>query len=987
MTDLLERPVPDDAQDERAPAIGARRVLRAAANWSDIRRTPYGLLPIVLLAITALFQYVDTGVFDAAGPEFVHRYGISIGGIIYIQQTIGVLAVIAAVAVGFYADRHRRLPILGIGTAVSGLFGFLSGFGRRTFTLGAPRTVDDVSNTMADVPYNSLLADYYPVSVRGRVYALSSTLRHLAAIVSLPVGAGLVALVGLGPTFLVLGVPIFVMGIVLLVFLKEPVRGYFERQAAGASEEVSLTEDDPLSFGEAWRATFAIGLLRRLFVAESIEAITAGPLSLFFIFFLSDRYALNFTQRAFIGFPSLVAGLIGAYVGGGLVDYFLRVNPVRVLTVYGLFGILSVTPLALYALQPPLWAIVLASVVFGFAGSLVGPAIRALQVSVMPANIRTQGLSILGLSSLGGTVIGFPVLNAVRSSYGYPGIFWFCVPFGLVAAMVKLTSASLFIADRRRVLTAVTAAEDWRVAKEAGSPQMLVCRGVDVAYNGVQVLFGVDLQVDEGDIIALLGTNGAGKSTLLRAISGTQEASNGAIVFNGRDITHSPPNENARRGVINVPGGRGVFPSLTVKENLLLGTWMLDDAAEANTRLNEVLEIFPILRQRADQLATALSGGEQQMLSLAQAFLGRPKLLMIDELSLGLSPNVVAQLIEVVKEIHARGTTVIVVEQSVNVALTIAQRAVFMEKGEIKFDGPTADLLARPDILRAIYVKGTGALTQGGSRPQLAQGAPVLETVGLLKRFGGRTAVDHVDLTLREGEVLGIIGPNGSGKTTLFELISGYQKPDEGRVMFEGVDITSLSPEERAQRRLIRRFQDARLFPSLTVFETLLVALEGRYEVRSTAMAAAGLPQARRAERRVRVQAERLIDLLDLGAFRDKFVKELSTGLCRIVDLACVLATEPRVLLLDEPSTGVAQAEAEGLGPLLRRVRFETGCSMMIVEHDIPLITAVADELVVLDLGQIITRGPATEVLNDERVIMAYLGTSEAAVRRSGRLS
>ena len=141
------------------------------------------------------------------------------------------------------------------------------------------------------------------------------------------------------------------------------------------------------------------------------------------------------------------------------------------------------------------------------------------------------------------------------------------------------------------------------------------------------------------------------------------------------------------------------------------------------------------------------------------------------------------------------------------------------------------------------------------------------------------------------------------------------------------------------------------MFRSLSVYETILVSLEQRVEVRSTFLSAFGAPQARRAERRLRLRADRLIELLELGAFRDKFVSELSTGLRRIVDLACVLATEPRVLLLDEPSSGIAQAEAEGLGPLLSRVRFETGCSMLIIEHDMPLISAVSDELLALELG------------------------------------
>ena len=443
-----------------------------------------------------------------------------------------------------------------------------------------------------------------------------------------------------------------------------------------------------------------------------------------------------------------------------------------------------------------------------------------------------------------------------------------------------------------------------------------------------------------------------------------------------------------------MPGGKGIFPGLTVEENIRLGTWMAEPGDTARL-INDAYALFPVLRERRNSLAGLLSGGEQQMLALAQAFMARPRLLMIDELTLGLSPAVVADLLEKVRQIHDQGTTVIIVEQSVNVALNLARRAIFMEKGEVKFVGPAEELLRRPDILRAVYVKGTGAIrdVSDGRAPAASAGeAPaasraLLEVRNLSKRFGGITALDSVDLALREREILGIIGPNGSGKTTLFDIISGYIAPDSGRVFFNGNDITNVSPDERARLKLIRRFQDARLFPSLTVFESLLVALDQRMEVRNGALWAIQLPVARRAERRTRLRADRLIELLELGAYRDKFVKELSTGLRRIVDLAFVLATEPKVLLLDEPSSGMAQAEAESLGPLLQRVRFETGCSMLVIEHDMPLVSAVSDELVALVNGSILTRGSASDVLNAPLLVEAFLGSSEAAIQRSGSIA
>jgi len=169
----------------------------------------------------------------------------------------------------------------------------------------------------------------------------------------------------------------------------------------------------------------------------------------------------------------------------------------------------------------------------------------------------------------------------------------------------------------------------------------------------------------------------------------------------------------------------------------------------------------------------------------------------------------------------------------------------------------------------------------------------------------------------------------------------------------------------------------------LSVYENLLFALDGQLRVRSTPLVALQLPRARQSERRIRRRAELLIDLLELGAYREKLVRELSTGLRRITDLACVLASEPKVLMLDEPSTGIAQSEAEGLAPLLRRVRSETGCSMLIIEHDMPLISAISDELLAMDQGTVLLRGLPDEVLNDERVIRSYLGTDQDIIQRS----
>jgi ABC-type branched-subunit amino acid transport system ATPase component len=408
--------------------------------------------------------------------------------------------------------------------------------------------------------------------------------------------------------------------------------------------------------------------------------------------------------------------------------------------------------------------------------------------------------------------------------------------------------------------------------------------------------------------------------------------------------------------------------------------------------------MFPQLQGRIDQMAGNLSGGEQQMLAISQALIPDPKLLLIDELSLGLAPTIVGMLIDVVRQIHATGLTIVVVEQSVNVALQLAERAVFMEKGEFRFTGPTAELLERPDILRSVFIEGAAPVVNanGGRRkkaPAAAKAvrtsppadAPViLECQSVSKRFGGIIAVDSVDLELREGQILGLIGQNGAGKTTLFDCVSGFHKVDGGRIWFDGVDVTEMRPDQRAALGLGRSFQEARLFPSLTTAETLALARERQLMSRSVIAAALGQPASVENEEEVGEKVDILIELMGLEAFREKLTGELSTGTRRIVELACMLASDPKVIVLDEPSGGVAQRETEALGPLLQRVQAYTGTSILVIEHDMPLLSAICDEMYALELGAVIAQGTPAEVLEHPAVVESYLGTDLAAIQRSG---
>jgi ABC-type branched-subunit amino acid transport system ATPase component len=236
---------------------------------------------------------------------------------------------------------------------------------------------------------------------------------------------------------------------------------------------------------------------------------------------------------------------------------------------------------------------------------------------------------------------------------------------------------------------------------------LLEATGVDVHYGRVQVLFDVSISVERGEFLALLGTNGAGKSTFLKAVSNLAPVTAGRITFAGDDITGMAPDRIAALGLAHVPGGRGTLPDLSVDENLRLGGHLLRrHKTEFADGLERAMALFPWMGQRRRQLAGTLSGGEQQMLAISRALVLRPSLLMVDELSLGLAPVIVEELMGLLKQLNAEGITVLVVEQHATLAMQMAERVLFMEKGRVRFSGDGRELLERQDLLRSVFLGG-----------------------------------------------------------------------------------------------------------------------------------------------------------------------------------------------------------------------------------------------------------------------------------------
>jgi ABC-type branched-subunit amino acid transport system ATPase component/predicted MFS family arabinose efflux permease len=966
--------------------------LRAFATNLDPRTfgSPYGARPLVLLLLLTIAGGLDNGVFLTLGPEIRREFHVTLAQLASVAAAVEVARSFLGPALGYISDRVHRIRMLTIGMVVSHALSMLSSFAPSFGVLQSTRMSSALASSVYEPVLFPLVADWYPQESRVRAFGLMGIAGRATAVVSPVILGGIGLIAGWRTAAFVLAAVGMVLSFGFLL-LPNPPRGYLDRKTAGVDDETARDEPAPMSWSEAWRAAGSVVTVRRIWYATPLLGAGGTALALLLSNFYAQNLGLNsFARGAIVALNSLT-GIIALSFFGSAADRLVHSRPSVIMTLFAVANAAIVAPIIVLVLFPVVPVAIVAGIFVGALQALLGPALAALLSLVIGSRLRGLGLQTFKPWAILGQVLSVPAV-ALGDSLGLAPAIIICSLLFIAGSIILGSAASGVQGDIRAALAATAADEEARRAKAAARTKVLIIRDLDVAYDAAQVLFNVDLDIAEGELVALVGTNGAGKSTLLRAIAGVQEASNGAIFLDGRDITHRPPSENAADGVVFVPGGRAIFPTLTVADNIrTAGFLRRDEPAWIAEKTEEIYALFPVLRERASELAGNLSGGEQQMLAIGQAFLLQPKLLMIDELSLGLAPAIVERLLDVVRAINAQGTTIVLVEQSLNIALTIAKRAVFLDKGRVQFDGPVDELLGRGDLVRAVFLAGGG----GSASPARARRRPardgeadrVLDAADIHVQFGGVRALDGAGVTVDAGQIVGIIGPNGAGKTTLFDVISGFVKPIEGRVAIGGVDALPLRPDARARLGLARSFQNARLFPSMTVRENIAVALETQLAVRSTVLSAIWAPAVRRSERRIRRRVEYLIGLFGLEPFADKFVSELSTGTRRIVDIACITATEPKLLLLDEPSSGLAQAETEALGPVVRRLARDTGCGVLVIEHDLPLITSLADRLLAMELGRPIMEGLPEDVVSHPTVVEAYLGADPAVIERSGPLT
>ncbi|MBA3652854.1 MAG: MFS transporter [Actinobacteria bacterium] len=944
-----------------------------------------GMRPVLVLMLASSFERFLVEATGVLGPDIRDAFHVSNSALITTLTFVSILPAFASPWVGYLNDRMDRVRLAQWGTVAVGVVSIALAFSPKFWVVGVLLLLGGLGQLVNEPSHRSLITDYYPPRALGTTFTFYLVASSAIALVAGPVGGGLGQVFGWRSVFVVLAFPTLA-GAWLLGRLTDPGRG--------ASVGLKLDNEERPSFGEGFRRLAAIRSLRRTWWAAAFFGGGVVAFASLRNVFFKDVYHYNAGARGAVAAVFGLGGLVGTIVGGWLVQTWLRRSrPDALPLINGLMIAEFGVGIVLMGLAPTAWLAAVATFLLAFGAGGFAPAYYSMIGLVASPRLRGQAYSYSLLWVTLGALVVAPSIGGIANSHERVA----CYVLGTIVMM----AGAIEITARKFVARDVVQAQKSQAAGDVDA--LLAVRGLEVAYGNVQILFGVDLDVGQGEIVALLGTNGAGKSTFLRAVSGLMDPIGGAVFFKGRDVSHADAVTKALLGMALVPGDRGVFPGLTVADNFRIAGWMFKgDPAALRESTERALSYFPVLKQRWDIQAGNLSGGEQQMLVLAQALLGKPSLLMIDELTLGLAPVIVEQLLATVRQLAEEGTTIVLVEQSVNVALTLAKRAVFLEKGEIRFSGPTADLLKRPDVLRAVFLEGVAraeGTTPARKRPRAvartgngsitkdgADRAAVLETIGVSKHFGGVTANFDVSLTLHDGEILGLLGPNGAGKTTLFDLISGFYPVDGGRILLHGEDVTEFSPDARARLGLGRSFQDSRLFPALTIDETIKVALERHLVVRDPLAAALHLPASIEAEAAVEQRIDELAELLGLNAFRNKFVSEISTGTRRMVDLACILAHEPTVILFDEPSSGIAQRETEALGGVLRRVRDLTASSLLVIEHDMPLLTGLADEVIALDLGEVVTRGTPTDVVNHPRVVAAYLGTSAEATARSGAL-
>ena len=676
-----------------------------------------GAATFVVLLMLASLDELQTAAITVLAPDMRDTFGVSDGTITFIAASSSAFVVFGAIPMGWAADRMKRVPIIGWSSIFFTAMVFLSGLATNAFAFFWARFGVGIAKANTIPVHSSIMADTYPIGIRGRLGAIMGGSARLVAVLS-PVLVGAVAVAANGPgevdgwrwAYYLFGIPVAVLAIAAF-FMKEPPRGQWEKiDVLGES----FVEEDPLpvSLDAAFSRLMQIRTVKTVVVGFSALGFGLFTVPVLESLYLEERWNLDPLDRGVTVTVGGIFAVFGLLYVGPKFDRLWREDPTRSLRMVGIcIGLGTLFKPIQYAVpNVPLFITfgVPQTVLFIAAFAMVGP----LMQSIVPYRLRGSGTALITLyiffiGAAGGGLISLLFTDAwgPRTT-----ALVLSVPTSILGGWILYRGARHVRHDLSlNVQELLDEQDEEKRRHESGKIPALQVNNLDFCYGPVQVLFDVGFEVNRGETLALLGTNGAGKSTLLRVISGLGTPRRGVVRLGGRTVTYTSPQLRTTLGIHQLPGGKGVFPGMTVHQNLTMGAYIhRRDRDDVASRIDRVLELFPDLAQRQNQLASSMSGGQQQMLALAKVLLHDPEILLIDELSLGLAPTVVQDLLGVVEQLQEQGQTIIIVEQSLNVALAVADRAIFLEKGQIRFEGSAQDLLERDDLARAVFLGKEG---------------------------------------------------------------------------------------------------------------------------------------------------------------------------------------------------------------------------------------------------------------------------------------
>lgn len=669
-----------------------------------------GSRSFIILAIIVFLDNLQGSGLSTLAPNIQSSLHVSSGTIVFVAGVSSGFLVLGIVPLGWLADHFRRPPIIGIATAVFGVMVFFTGLASNIFTFFLARFGAGVSQASTSSVHTSLLADAYPISLRGRIFSAMGMATGLAGALS-PLLVGAIASAfgvnGWRWAFILLSLPIVLVAL-FAFFVPEPPRGQYEK--LDVLGEIVDTNPVPPSLEATFVRIWRIRTMKTCLVAFSALGFSLFTAPVLGNLFLQQHYHLDVFNRGLVGTAAGIGLIAVLPFAGRYFDLRYHEDPAKALSLIGkaLLPVAILVPLQYFMPNAVLWAAfsIIVSILHMSAFTMIGPVIS----SVAPYRLRGMTGAVSGLYLFFVGAMGGAILSAgLDSAFGpRAAVLIITIPATVVGATMIIRS-SHFIRNDLSLIVLELQEEREEIRRQAADPEsipVLQLNHIDFSYGNVQVLFDVGFEVQHGEVLALLGTNGSGKSTALRVAAGLTP-DRGVVRLNGRDITYTTAEQRSRLGLHLLPGGRGVFGEMTVADNLTIGGFSYrSDKEDLRRRKERVLRLFPTLGRLLSRRAGSLSGGEQQMLALAIALLHDPEVLIIDELSLGLAPIVVQELIAVVERLKADGVTMIIVEQSLNVAAAIADRAVFLEKGQVRFEGAIADLIERDDLARAVFLGG-----------------------------------------------------------------------------------------------------------------------------------------------------------------------------------------------------------------------------------------------------------------------------------------